>query len=177
MSTFRSRHAPKLVWIGLDSPSPILSPERAGTSSVPDLPVENEVKVSINRIHSEPAIKILCQVDGMQVQATVESGAQVSVISERFYRKLHHQRAPVSKIKLQAAGEDQVVEAMEIGPVLVELGEIKLNRNIYVAPIFDDMLLGLDILIALKAKVNLDTKTLECRDAEIPLEQASLGLS
>ena len=59
---------------------------------------------------------------------------------------------------MHAAGENQTFQAKEVGPINLQIGENVLRRTIYVAPIKDQMILGIDVLRELNAVIDIKEK-------------------
>ena len=47
---------------------------------------------------------------------------------------------------MSTAGENQTLTAYRVGPLSLELGKVTTKEFMYVAPIQDDMLLGMDFM-------------------------------
>ena len=109
----------------------------------------------------------------LNVLAVVDTGADVSIISEHMYRRLKNPPHGSLEVKMHAAGENQTFTAKQIEPVNVRVGQNTLSRMLFVAPIKDDMLLGIDLLRALGAKVDVVNENLECNKQQVPLKRSS----
>jgi hypothetical protein len=59
------------------------------------------------------------------------------------------------------AGRDMAMNGFIVGPVKLRIGGRYFNENIYVAPIEDDMLLGIDFIYREGAVVNTRNETLD----------------
>lgn len=102
-------------------------------------------KVSVDAV----SIIVPIEVCGESLQAVVDSGAEVTVMSEDLYMRIPEARRPV----LHAADQELVVankktRLRELGIVTVNivLSPLTFDWTVYVAPITDDFLLGCDIL-------------------------------
>ena len=91
------------------------------------------------------------------VEAVVDSGAQVSVLSRRFYNSLSCRPRPVDSIMLKGASASGVMVGCRVDGVEVDLGDGHGNYSMtmYVANITDNCILGLDYLKARKAVIDL----------------------
>ena len=69
------------------------------------------------------------------------------------------------------AGINQTFTADYRGPFRICVGHLILFKNVYVGPIQDDFLLGLDLLYELKASINVGKGTLHCRDYPVPIKK------
>ncbi|VDI27328.1 Hypothetical predicted protein [Mytilus galloprovincialis] len=77
---------------------------------------------------------------------------------------------------MQAAGRGMHMDAFVVGPVELKIGERTYRTDIYVAPIDNDMLLGLDFLV--RAKVILDCRKLVffINGEALPMIHGDVGL-
>ena len=99
-------------------------------------------------------IRVQCLIDSKSIRAVIDTAADVTVISESVYASLGSPTL-VRKTKLRSAAEGQTFTAKVTGPVKFQIGDTLLFHSLYVAPIHDDMLLGMDVLNQLKAKIDL----------------------
>ena len=134
---------------------------------------EHIKEICVNRLKADSSLKVLCHIDKVAVQAVVDTAADVTIISERLFDRLQNKPNVVKHVKMRAAGENQIILAKQIGPVSLSLGNMSLSRLLYVAPINDEMLLGIDILRSLNAIINMGQKTLNCGEETVPLRQVS----
>ena len=100
------------------------------------------------------------------VEAVVDSGAQVSVLSRRFYDSLSCRPKPVESIRLKGASASGVMVGCRVDGVEVDLGDGHGNYSMtmYVANITDNCILGLDYLKARKAVIDLSQGVLVVND-------------
>ena len=82
------------------------------------------------------------------VEMVVDSGAQVSVLSRRFYDSLSCTPRLIESIREEGASASGVMVGCRIDGVEVDLGDGHENNNMrmYVADITDNCILGLDYL-------------------------------
>ena len=100
------------------------------------------------------------------VEAVVDSGARVSVLSRRFYDSLSCRPRPVETIRLKGASAYGVMVGCRVDGVEVDLGDGQGNYSmtIYVANITNNCILGLDYLKARKAVIYLSQGVLMVND-------------
>ena len=100
------------------------------------------------------------------VEAVVDSGAQVSVLSRKFYDSLSCRPKPVESIRLKGASASGVMVGCRVDGVEVDLGDGHGNYSMtmYVANITDNCILGLDYLKAHKAVIDLSQGVLVVND-------------
>ena len=87
------------------------------------------------------------QIAEKTVDAVVDLGAQVLIISEKLYNSLQNPPKKLRMVKLQTAGKQLSMQGFIAGPVKIKIGEQWYTKEIHVAPIQQDMLLGFDILV------------------------------
>ena len=100
------------------------------------------------------------------VEAVVDSGAQVSVLSRKFYDSLSCRPKPVESIRLKGASASGVMVGCRVDGVEVDLGDGHGNYSMtmYVANITDNCILGLDYRKARKAVIDLSQGVLVVND-------------
>lgn len=129
-----------------------------------------EVKLYETTVNDKEAktLYIPVKVEQQQVLAVVETAAQVSVMSRRFFERLKPRPKLTTTIILKGAGEFSEMEARVAGKVLFRIGQIKIKWNMVVADITDDVILGIDFLEHQKAGINLTDYSIELRGEKIP---------
>ena len=103
----------------------------------------------------------------------MDTAADATIISENMYEKLNIQNKEFENIKMHSAAENQTFNAKKIGPVKITVGKDTFSRHIFVAPIIDNMLLGMDMLKVMEAKIDIKKKTIQCKEHTLPLTQTS----
>ena len=124
----------------------------------------------VNRFRAV-TVKVPMQVMGQDVKAVIDTGAEVTVMSERLY----HSIPDVSRPQLCQASRGLVVaeanKSMKtngVADVEIQLGGQSYKWPVYVAPIGDDLLLGCDFIYAQDMTVNtrrgleVNGKWIEC---------------
>ena len=123
-----------------------------------DIPADSPIHIMGMR--SESAYRVKCVVGGSLVEAVVDTAADVTIMSEETAAKLSIPPQTVSEIKLQTAAEGKPFLAKKVGPISIELGNFSFSTYIFVGPLGDTMLLGLDVLKFLSAIVDIGKKEL-----------------
>ena len=103
--------------------------------------------VTVCQLQSVSQFSLEVQVAEKTVDAVVDSGAQVSIISEKLYNSLQNPPKKLRMVKLQTAGKQLSMQGFIAGPVKIKIGDQWYTEEIHVAPIQQDMLLGFDILV------------------------------
>ena len=111
-----------------------------------------------------------CRVNNSCIPAVVDTAADVTIISEKVYKTFCNTPVIGEETNLITAGNFDL-KARKVGPVQIKLGQCLLSSYVYVAAISDHMLLGIDILHQLEAKIDLESKNLVCQGHTIPLQQ------
>lgn len=115
------------------------------TNKEGDPDTDNKI-VTIGKMNGGNMYRILVEVQGKTVLAIVDTAAEVTLISEELYQGLENSPQIISKTVMITAGKEMQMNDYIVGPVSIKLGSPKVHTNVYVAPIFDDMLLGFDFL-------------------------------
>lgn len=111
--------------------------------------------MSINKLRSNSMFQIPIVIEGFDTRAVLDTGAEVSIMSDEVYKQLQNPPPIIKAVKLNTAGRDMVFQSNIVGPVRLELGSKTYSINMYVGPIEDDILLGLDFLKKNDAKLDL----------------------
>jgi hypothetical protein len=100
-------------------------------------------------------LAITVNIGSHAVQAIVDTGAQVSVLSSALAQKWFPDY-PYTVKSLQGIGNQQV-QAKMIEGVTFTVGDKSFTGRMYIADIPDDMLIGIDVLRALDAEIHFAT--------------------
>ena len=117
-------------------------------------------------------LRVPVEVQGMRLQAVVYTAAQVKLVSEEFYKSLDPAPPIRKEVVMNTAGKGMQMNGYIAGPFQVVLGTHQFSVEIYVAPLQEEMLLGLDILETNGVSLHLKEKKLQIAGEEIPM---SLG--
>ena len=114
------------------------------------------LQIVVDRVRAV-TIRTLLSIQGILTKAIVDTGAEVTILSESLYNLFPKEKRP----KLQKAKRGLIVA--EAGKEMntcgtfdanFKLGEFEFNWPVYVAPIGDDILLGCDIIDDMDITVN-----------------------
>jgi hypothetical protein len=125
-------------------------------------------EVTLNRTGSGLSIVIPMEVNKECVSAIVDSAAQVTVISNDFFHCMKNQPVVQETVKLKGAGQNHHMTASFAKNVQLLIGGHNYVWDIYIAPITDDCILGLDFMIQHKAVVDLENNTFSMNNCTIP---------
>ncbi|XP_062602935.1 uncharacterized protein LOC134264683 [Saccostrea cucullata] len=110
-------------------------------------------------------------VNGYFVHFTTDTGASTSILSHRVYKKLKDDKKPllIGNSQLRGAGGANI-PVYGYGSFEIQIGEVRIEKQLLIAEIEDDALLGMDILMdkESKAEIHLDRKIIKFYGHEIP---------
>ena len=113
----------------------------------------------------------MCLVNGKSVNAVVDSAADVTIISEELYNALVEKPQVLGNEVMKLAADNKTFLAKKVGPITLQVKHKILYREIFVAPIHDYMLLGLDVLRDINARLDFggstDKDVLSCRNVSV----------
>ena len=98
----------------------------------------------MRQLKSKSSIMIPILVQGITVGGIINTASEVSIISDKVYNSLPIKPSIVKSIALHSAGRDMSMEGYLIEPITIDIKGLQFNESLYVAPIADAMLIGLD---------------------------------
>ena len=126
-----------------------------------DTEEEEEGTITVLKLPKGVMFRVPVEVQGMQLQAVVDTAAQVTLVSEEFYKSLDPAPPIRREVVMNTAGKGMQMNGYIAGPFQVVLGTHQFSVEIYVAPIEEGMLLGLDFLEANGVSLHLKEKKLQ----------------
>ena len=111
------------------------------------------------------------------LEGTLDTGASASVCSTSVYDKFLDPPIFIKSKTLHSAGQNQTVQAKLVGPVRISIGHLLLFKNIYVAPIQDEFLLGLDLLLEIQGKIDIGKAKFYCHNYPVPIKKVEMSRS
>ncbi|CAC5381814.1 unnamed protein product [Mytilus coruscus] len=133
--------------------------------------VDGENSVCINRVESA-VIQTSVKIHDYELKAVIDTGDEVTVLSEKVYRNLakeHHLELKTAKRGLLVAEEGKKLSATGITEIEMSLGPLRFTWLVYVAPLNDDLLLGCDIIDEMDITVNTK-RGIQIKDIWYPCE-------
>ena len=124
----------------------------------------------ICQLSSNSMLRVRLKVNNRLLRAVVDTAAQVTLISDKVLKKLEPTPLVIREVTLQNAGRDLPMKGVVVGPVTIQLGQLCVNEDVHVAPIEDDMLLGLDFLRRHKVDIHIKDLELIMEGQATPLE-------
>jgi hypothetical protein len=92
-------------------------------------------------------------------------------MSTGFYEKLQHQTCIKDTVTLKTAGKGLKMTAEYTNRVNLTIDNLTFKWNVYVAPISDDLILGLDFMYQHKMQIDLYKGNITLCGKEIPLQK------
>ena len=132
------------------------------------LKYKREESVYIHQVRAGSSF-VQLKVGSIDINARVDSGAEITILSSKIYEKLNNAPAKVKEVGLQMADKDTVMKGFIIQPLKMKLGNQCFSERVYVASIGDDMLLGHDLLHHLGVCLDMRTDTLILNEEQIPV--------
>ena len=132
-------------------------------------------EVVLKNAENDQSILIDVKVAGAQTTAVIDTAAQVTVISEDFVKNLTKPLRYVKDVCLKGAGKEQFFSAKLAREVQIKIGKRTINWDLYVAPITDSVILGLDFLRFIGAKINQESNTVKVGDRVIKAHLKRVG--
>ena len=115
-------------------------------------------------------------VNGRSLKAVVDTGAEVSIISERLFHSLPNRPPTIEFVTMRNASQDSSFKARRIGPLNIKIKDLTLTASLYVGPICDNMLIGFRLLKTLNAILDLGKNSLQIDNMTVQLETPLGGI-
>jgi len=154
----------ELVWTNQDEGDPV---EEEDYQTVIDDPEE---VITIRQMCSNAMFRIPVSVGGETVKAVIDTAAEVTIISDQLYDSLGKKPTIMKRVILNTAGREMRMKGFVVGPVQLCIGNKTFNENVYVAPIEDQMLLGIDLMKKWKVGINIKDAKFAFEDEDIQME-------
>ena len=131
-----------------------------------EVPVE---EVTIYRLSAGSMYSVPVGLMDVSVRAIIDTAAEVTIISDKIYEALDPTPPKIRDVSLNTAGRGMKVQGMRVGPVSMTLGHTKFEEVLYVAPIEDEMLLGIDFLRRYAESIQIKGAKLVVGGEDIPI--------
>ena len=109
-------------------------------------------------------MKIPIKVNDTDIDALVDSAAQVTVISEELYKSLKNKPKATEKVVLKTAKNDDGFNGQYIPKATLTFGTLTFTCSLYIGPITDPFILGLDFLLPVEGVIDLGRLTVTIKD-------------
>jgi predicted aspartyl protease len=110
------------------------------------------------------------------LEAAVDTAAEVTIILEEVFQTLEPRPQVLRETTMHAAGRGMVMKTLVVGPVSLQIGYKSYETEVYVAPIKDEMLLGLNFMVEFGVVVNLRDRTFKIGDEDLSLSSGPKGI-
>ena len=110
----------------------------------------NEIHLSTDRLLGV-TVKVEIQIEGLKCEAIIDTGAEVTVVSEKMFHSLPEScslTVEPAERTLVVAGEGNLMKSTGVVHLNISLGAQAFKWPAYIAPIADDFLLGCDMFDA-----------------------------
>lgn len=107
------------------------------------------------------------QLEGKTISAVIDTAAQVTVVSEKIAGDVTKLLQPSENVRLKGANIGTQFPAKVVKDVRIAIGGKEYVWDVFVAPISDDMLIGLDFLTKCAAVINLEKGTLTVEGQQV----------
>ncbi len=134
---------------------------------------DSPIVVKVCMLKSVSTFSVPNKIEEMSVEALVDCGAEVTIISDRVYSSMKRQPKKLRDVRLDTAGRQMSIHGFIAGPFSLTIGESPYKGPLYVAPIEQDMLMGIDILHKGSAILDMGKGTLTYDDFEIDMNVRS----
>ena len=153
---------------------PIVSSSSKPQNTLPPKPSQPEIPEVVVRTAASENTKGLSmvvpiEVKGHNTSAIVDGGAQVTIINQGLFEGLNH-TGPREPVRLKGIAPNKIMDGYLVRDVLLSLGGQSYHWDLYVAPIDDPFLLGLDFMKHHKVDTLLSRNVLVVNgEYEIPI--------
>ena len=156
------------------SPSATAPSDSSGSqilqSSLPDHPPSTDIReITFSQIpQMTPVIPILIQ--DLSISATLDTGAQMSIMKESVFNQLSPKPDLVEPVRLNLAGRNSYMPAYMSSPVPFKIGNTEFRHPFLIAPIGDALLLGMDVFKPNGIKLDFESNQLITRKESVPIQ-------
>ena len=108
-------------------------------------------------------------VQNQHVAALVDTGSQVTIMNEKLFDALPDRPGSTGKAQLRMAG-DQLSPAKIVRQMKISIGDQHFRWDVYVAPVFDSFILGIDFMRRFGIKLDLKNGLFTIKGQKMNLE-------
>ncbi len=118
--------------------------------------LEPEVVVIINQLRSNSTLKVEAFIQQhIGLRAILDTAAQVTILSDKVFNQLKQKPPTLREMILQTAGRELKIKGRVVGPLEIKVGQMSYLEEVVIAPIEDEMLLGLDFMLKHGVSINM----------------------
>ena len=127
--------------------------------------------LSINAMGPEVkgAWRINVAVNGVPVIATVDTAADITMISHQVFERMRPKPEVREAMDIWMAGEGSLMRAKRLSDVHISVDGMVFHHPVYVGPLQDDMLLGVDFIRGAVSEISVRSGTMTIGDRPIPM--------
>ncbi|XP_052809612.1 uncharacterized protein LOC128238077 [Mya arenaria] len=129
----------------------------------------DDTDIVICQLYYKSLLHVDMKVQDAGITAVVDTAAEVSLISFELFESLDPKPKTIMRVKMYTAGKGLIMNGLIVGPVKLKLGSLVIEENIYVSPIRDQMLLGLDNMLKYNIAVDIPQKMLRFSNECVPM--------
>ena len=137
----------------------------------------NDDSITVQQLWSVSMFRVLILIQGVKTFAVVDTVVEVTIISDKLYESLEEKSKIIKEVVMNTAGRDLKMKAHIVFPVRLKLGEKVYEEQIYVAPIEDEMLLGIDFLEKHNADIYICERQQKLNGITLPMQLSSDGIT
>ncbi|XP_069187217.1 uncharacterized protein [Procambarus clarkii] len=126
--------------------------------------------ITIRQLRSGSMFWIPVQIGDVKVKAFVDTAAEVIIISQEIHQRLNPPPQVIQHITLSTAGKRMHLTGTLVGPIPLLVVGREYTVGVYVAPIADDMLLGLDFMKRYGVSIVLDKSQMILQGQVTPMK-------
>lgn len=115
-------------------------------------------------------ITVPVSVHGKRINAIIDTASEVTLISDKLYNSFQSPPSVLEEFTLRGAGREMEMKGYLIDLTSIDLDGLKFKEKLYVAPIEDEMLIGLDFMTTFQATVDMKGNTFCIQDRKIPFQ-------
>lgn len=101
-------------------------------------------------------LRLNVKVNSKDIVAVIDTGAEVTIISDKVYEMLQNKSLIKKNTVMHGAGRDMKLKTFISEPIDINIGTRTYPSEVYVAPMDNDMLLGLVLDFMRRNNVQLD---------------------
>jgi hypothetical protein len=140
-----------------------------------DTPADEYKAVTIGKLKSGHMYKVKVELQGKIASAIVDTAAEATLISEELYQSLENPPPITSETVMNTAGKGMQMNGFIVGPVSIRVRSQTFTTNVYVASIFDDMLLGFDLLKGNGIDICMSQGHMDIKGEKVPMFTGSVN--
>ncbi|KAH3789717.1 hypothetical protein DPMN_167904 [Dreissena polymorpha] len=127
--------------------------------------------IKICRVQADTSV-VQIKVGDLLLNAKLDSGAEITILSSRMYEKLKKATKKVQDVVMQMADAETALKGFITAPLKMQSGSRCFKERINVAPIVDHILLGHAILDHLGVLLDMQSDTLILDGERIPVSSS-----